>query len=97
MPITISGAEKTKRHKKLYSLQRKISRANLKQRINKTLEVLVEGFDEDRLVYYGRAYFNAPDIDGKVYFFASREVEYNTYVKVKIIKAEDYDLYGDLV
>ncbi len=97
MPITVSGTEKTKRHKKLYSLQRKISRANLKQRLNKTLEVLCEGFDEDRLVYYGRAYFNAPDIDGKVYFFASREVEYNTYVKVKIIKAEDYDLYGDLV
>ncbi len=97
MPITVSGAEKTKRHKKLYSLQKKISRANLRAKVGKELEVLCEGFDENRLVYYGRAYFNAPDIDGKVYFFASREVEFNTYLKVKIIKAEDYDLYGDLI
>jgi ribosomal protein S12 methylthiotransferase len=97
MPITVSGAEKTKRHKKLYSLQKKISRANLRAKVGKVLEVLCEGFDENRLVYYGRAYFNAPDIDGKVYFFASREVEFNTYLKVKIIKAEDYDLYGDLI
>lgn len=97
MPITVSGAEKTKRHKKLYAVQKKISKANLKTLVGKTIEVLIEGFDEERLVYYGRAYFNAPDIDGKVYFFASREVEFNTYQKVKIIKADAYDLYGDLV
>lgn len=97
MPITVSGAEKTKRHKKLYSVQKKISKSNLKSFVGKDLEVLVEGFDEDRLVYYGRAYLSAPDIDGKVYFFASREVEYNTYERVKIIKADSYDLYGDLL
>lgn len=97
MPITVTGAEKTKRHKKLYSVQKKISKSNLKTFIGKDLEVLVEGFDEDRLVYYGRAYLNAPDIDGKVYFFASREVEYNTYERVRIIKADSYDLYGDLL
>ncbi len=86
---------KTGRLKKLYSIQKKISKNNKSLFVGKTLNVLAEGFDYDKLVYYGRAYFNAPDIDGKVYFFSSEPVEYQEYVKVKIIKASAYDLYGE--
>ena len=57
--------------------------------------VVAEGFDENELVYYGRAYFNAPDIDGKVFFFSSDEVEYGKYYQVKITQATGYDLYGE--
>ena len=76
-------------------MQKKVVRQNLKTFVGKTLDVLVEGFDENMFVYYGRAYFNAPDIDGKVYFFSAEETLNNTTVKVQINKATGYDLYGE--
>ncbi len=91
----VKAGDKTKRLKKLYSVQKSIVKENFKDFIGKTLRVVAEGFDENELVYYGRAYFNAPDIDGKIYFFSSEEVEYGNYYPVKIIKATGYDLYGE--
>ncbi len=91
----LPSSVKTKRYKKLYSIQRKISKENNKSLVGKSFKVLAEGFDYNELVYYGRAYFNAPDIDGKVFFFSSEEVEYGEHLTVKIIKATDYDLYGE--
>lgn len=88
---------KTARLKKLYSVQKKIVKENNKKLVGKTFNVLAEGFDENALVYYGRAYFNAPDVDGKIYFFSDSEVEYGKYLRVKITKATGYDLYGERV
>ena len=42
----------------------------------------------------GRAYFNAPDIDGKVYFHARTAVQGERYI-VKINDADEYDLFGE--
>jgi len=89
--------QKVKNHRlrKLYSAQKKIVKQNNKKLIGQTVKVLAEGFDEEQFVYYGRAYFNAPDIDGKIYFFSGDEVEYGKYYDVQIIKATGYDLYGE--
>lgn len=86
---------KKQRLKKLYSCQKKIVKQNFKQFIGKTIQVFAEGFDQDTFTYYGRAYFNAPQVDGKVYFFSSEQVDYGKTYQVKIIKSEDYDLYGE--
>ncbi len=91
----VSAKVKTQRLKKLYSLQKKIVKENFKALIGKTFKVVAEGFDENQLVYFGRAYFNAPDIDGKVYFFSGEEVEYGFEYDIKIIKSSGYDLYGE--
>jgi ribosomal protein S12 methylthiotransferase len=91
----IKSAEKSKRLKKLYDVQKKIVKQTNRSFIGKTVKILAEGFDENELVYYGRAYFNAPDIDGKIYFFSGEEVEYGAYYDVKIIKETGYDLYGE--
>jgi hypothetical protein len=93
----VPSAIKTKRHKKLYSVQKAVVKENVKSLMGSTVRVLAEGFDQDELVYYGRAYFNAPEIDGKVYFFSKSEVQYGKYYQVKIIKATGYDLYGERV
>lgn len=86
---------KEKRLRSLYREQKKIVKEeNLKLK-GKVFKVVAEGFDENELVYFGRAYFNAPDIDGKVYFFSAEEVEYGKFYDVKILKASTYDLYGE--
>lgn len=93
----IKKGEKTKRLKKLYSVQKAVVKQNLKSLIGNIYSVAVEGFDENMMVYYGRAYFNAPDIDGKIYFFSSGEVNFGENVNVKILKAQGYDLYGEKI
>lgn len=88
---------KTARLKKLYSVQKKIVSAKNKSLVGRTFNVLAEGFDDNALVYYGRAYFMAPEVDGKVYFFSGEEVEYGEYYRIKITKSSGYDLYGERV
>ncbi|MBS1456360.1 MAG: 30S ribosomal protein S12 methylthiotransferase RimO, partial [Clostridia bacterium] len=80
--------------KELYKTQKKISKENLKNFKGKTVAVTVDGFDDDSLLWYGRAYFNAPDIDGKVYFTIDSETKSGDKVNVKILKTGDYDLFG---
>ena len=93
----VKEGEKTRRLKKLYSVQKAVVKQNYKELVGKTFPVVAEGFDGDQLVYYGRAYFNAPDIDGKVYFFSGEEVDFGDTVNVKIFRADGYDLYGERV
>lgn len=88
-------SEKNKRLKKIYSVQKKVVKENAKSLVGKTVLVLAEGFDYNELAYYGRAYFNAPDVDGRILFFSSEPVEYGEYLKVKIIKESGYDLVGE--
>lgn len=88
---------KTKRLKKLYSAQKKIVKENYKSLIGKTFKVKADGFDPDAFTYYGRPYFFAPDIDGKVFFFSEDEVVNGEYYNVKIISYDGYDLYGERV
>lgn len=93
----IKESVKTKRLKKLYSVQKKVVNNNGKALIGKTIKVCAEGFDKDELIYFGRAYFNAPEIDGKVKFFSGEEVEYGKDYDVKITGVFGYDLYGERI
>ena len=91
----IAESVKNKRLKKLYSVQKKVVKDNAKALKGKTFKVFAEGFDENELTYYGRAYFNAPDVDGKVRFFSGEEIKYGEFYDVKILSADGYDLYGE--
>lgn len=93
----IKESVKTKRLKKLYAVQKKVVKENGKALVGKTFKVCAEGFDDNELIYFGRAYFNAPEIDGKVKFFSGEEVIFGEYYDVKITKACGYDLYGERI
>ena len=89
----IPAAVKKKRVKALYKVQKDISRKKLEKRVGTTLKVLCDGIDYDKNCFVGRAYFQAPDIDGKVYFNAYNAVQ-GEYYDVLIEKCDSYDLYG---
>lgn len=61
------------------------------------LEVLCEGFDGQSMSYVGRSWAESPDIDGKIYFSANREVDAGIFVQVRITGAMDGELTGELV
>ena len=89
----ISYSVKKRRVKELYAVQSEISRKKLSDRIGKILTVLCDGIDYDKNCFVGRAYFQAPEIDGKVYFNARSAVQ-GEYYEVLIESCGAYDLYG---
>ena len=86
-------ATKARRVRKLYETQEKIAYNLLQQFVGQEIEVLCDGIDYEKSCFIGRAYFNAPDIDGKVYFNAGNAMQ-GEYYKVKITSNDSYDLYG---
>lgn len=89
----IPYSEKKKRVKKLYEVQKSISFKKLQGLVGKKIKVLCDGIDYDRYCFVGRAYFQAPEIDGKVYFNAYSAVQ-GEYVEVLVEDSDAYDLYG---
>ena len=63
----------------------------------KTLEVVCEGFDRYAECYYGRSVYDAPEIDGKIFFMSDKKVGVGEYVNVLIDEPLDYDLIGTRV
>ncbi len=89
----IHHATKQRRVRALYALQEQISADLLAEFVGKEIEVLCDGIDYEKGCFVGRAYFNAPDIDGKVYFCAGEAMQGERY-QVFIDSANSYDLYG---
>ena len=73
--------------------QRVVDEYNEKM-LGQTLEVVVEGFDRYGECYFGRSKYDAPDIDGKVFFASDRPLTIGDFVNVEITEAMDYDLMG---
>ena len=65
--------------------------------IGKTLEVLVDGYDEETEQFYGRTYADSPDIDGRVWIASDEPVREGQFVMVKIDGCRDGDLAGFVV
>lgn len=93
MKPQVHHATKRRRVRALYEAQAEISREQLADFVGKEIEVLCDGIDYEKGCFVGRAYFSAPDIDGKVYFNATEASQGEVY-KVKIDKNDNYDLYG---
>jgi len=86
-----------KRRRIILAKQRKISLALNKKRIGAETEILVEGPSEDSsLCFVGRAPFQAPEVDGLVYFDGCQPSS-GQLVRARFFKAGPYDLLAKLV
>ena len=65
--------------------------------MGKTLEVLVEGYDEEAEQYFGRTYADSPDIDGRVWIAAGEPLNEGDFVMVQIDGTVEGDLSGFIV
>ena len=86
----VPAAVKQERFEHLMELQQGISMQINQSYVGKTLEVLVEGFDNG--ISVGRSYRDAPEIDGLV--FIEGKLEIGQIVPVRITGAMAYDLTG---
>ena len=95
MPDQIDEAVKQARYDALMTLQHGISLAQNRARVGTTCRVLVEKKRGKR--YVGRSEFEAPEIDGYIYFGSETPCEIGEFVNVKITGARAYDLMGERV
>ncbi len=96
LPGQVKESVKKKRVKELYALQKEISARKLARYKGVTCNVMFDEIDYDKGVFVGRAYFSAPDTDGKVYFTSDVPIKQGNVYKVKIQKTDAYDMYGRL-
>ncbi|MBQ3968013.1 MAG: 30S ribosomal protein S12 methylthiotransferase RimO [Lachnospiraceae bacterium] len=96
MPGQIDEDTKKRRVDSIMSLQHEICADINERQVGRTLKVIVDGFLPEDLVYAGRSYMDAPDVDGLVFFKSSASYMTGDIVNVKITGASEYDLIGEV-
>lgn len=92
----IDEETKLTRRDKLMELQQEVSADKAESLVGKRLEVIIEGKAADENVYVGRSYMDAPGVDGYVFIETDEELMSGDFAFVKITKALEYDLIGEL-
>lgn len=98
MPNQIPDEIKQERYHELMALQAQISEEIHKDTEGQTLEVLIEGIEEDGSgLHYGRSYREAPDIDGLVFIENPGDIKPGCFVKVNILQGFTYESVGERI
>jgi ribosomal protein S12 methylthiotransferase len=95
LPDPISEEIKEERWQRFMTVQAKISKKRLAQKIGKTLTVLVDEIDGNDAI--ARSSADAPEIDGKVYIQNAKHLKPGEFAQVKIEKSAEYDLFATLL
>ena len=85
---------KEERFHRFMQLQQEISAERLKQKIGRTLDVIVDEIDDEGII--GRTKADAPEVDGLVYIenLSGAPVKVGEFIKVTITHSDEYDLWG---
>ncbi len=62
--------------------------------IGRTMEVLVDGYDEEMEQFFGRTYADSPDIDGRVWIASDEPLREGDFINVTIDGCIEGDLSG---
>lgn len=92
----VDSDEAARRAERIVDIQSEIIDAWNDERQDDVMEVLCEGFDGQSMLFVGRSYAESPDIDGRIYFSAPRDVAAGEFVPVRITGAMDGELTGEL-
>jgi len=95
LPNPVPDEVKQERWNRLMELQQEISAQRLQNKVGATLEVLIDEVDDEGAI--GRSMGDAPEIDGSVYIEDAGSLKAGDKVTVKIVEANEYDLWGDRV
>lgn len=96
LPDQLPDEVKAARAEQILAAQAVISDEMQQAKIGTTVESLVEGYDEESLMYFGRTQGDAPEVDNTIYFAAERELLPGEFVQVEILNADTYELIGQV-
>jgi len=86
---------KQKRANEIMEIQQQISFEINHAKIGKIFKVIIDKETDDYFV--GRTEFDSPEVDNEVLINKNTELKIGEIYSAKIISAEDFDLYGELV
>ena len=75
-------------------IQSQIMDEYAQEMLGKTVEVLVDGYDEEYEQYFGRTFADSPDIDGRVWLSSDDDLSEGSFVMVRLDGVIDGDLSG---
>lgn len=90
----VDEATAQKRAEMIETIQSRIMDEYNQSLIGKTLDVLIDGYDEEFGQYYGRTYADSPEIDGKVWVSSEEALRDGVFVRVVIDSLVDGELNG---
>ncbi len=97
LPEQVDPEVAAERAEVIMNQQYRIVDEKLEALMGKTVDVLVEGYDQYTDSYYGRTYMDAPDIDNNVMFTSGYSIDDGEIVPVEIFDRDEYSLIGEAV
>ena len=91
----IPAEEKEERAQEIMEVQQEISLEKNQEKVGKTFKVMIDKKEAGR--YLGRTEFDSVEVDNEVIIAGKKRLAIGEFVNVKIIKAFDYDLEGEVV
>ena len=91
----IPADEKERRAQEIMEVQQEISLEINEEKIGKVFKVLIDKKEAGR--YLGRTEFDSVEVDNEVVVHSTKKLHPGDFVMVKITKAYDYDLEGEVV
>jgi ribosomal protein S12 methylthiotransferase len=91
----ISAEEKEERAQEIIECQQDISLEKNAEKVGMTLKVLVDKRESGR--YLGRTEFDSVEVDNEVIINSTKKLVIGEFVMVKITKAYDYDVEGEII
>lgn len=86
------------RYHDLMAVQSKISEEVNQELEGRTIEVLIEGRDEEQqAIAVGRSYREAPEVDGQVYVENDTDSQPGDIIRVKVLQGFTYDVVGEKI
>ena len=95
LPGAVPEPVKQERRARFMGVQAKISARRLKRKVGQTLTVLVDEVGDRGAL--ARSQADAPEIDGLVYVEDGLGLKVGEFARVKILRADQHDLFGTLV
>lgn len=91
----VPAEEKERRAQEIMEVQQEISLEKNQEKVGKTFKVLIDKKEAGR--YLGRTEFDSVEVDNEVVIQSGTKLPVGDFVQVKITKAFDYDLEGEVV
>lgn len=91
----IPDEEKERRAQEIMEVQQEISFEKNEEKVGKIFKVLIDKKESGR--YLGRTEFDSVEVDNEVVINSDKKLAIGEFVNVRITKAYDYDLEGEVV
>lgn len=91
----IPQKEKDRRAREIMEVQQQISFEKNLEKVGKTFKVLIDKREAGR--YLGRTEFDSVEVDNEVVILSDKKIPIGEFANVRITKAYDYDLEGQLI